>query len=67
MHLGGELGPGIGISLYTIPRFLSLLTHLAPVQQPVNMTVATVLLQATSLISSLPQLHTNGKHSWLPF
>lgn len=31
------------------------------------MTVATALLQATSLISSLSQLRTNGKHLWLPF
>ena len=30
------------------------------------MTVVTALLQASSLLSSLSQLRTNGKHPWLP-
>lgn len=58
--LGGELRLHIVYYSDLISILVSLFTTFA------KMTVATALLQAASLVSTLSQSRTNGKYSWSP-
>lgn len=66
-HLAGELKLGIVYVLDRLPPCFILHASRSFSTSFVTMTIATVLLQATSFVSSLSQLRTNGKHPWLPF